>query len=172
MKKIIKISFLFIALLSITATLQAQKFGYVHSTEILSKMPEVKAADSNLETLQKKLMEKGEGMVELLQKDYAAIQQKVAAGELSPKQQEDEAKKLELRQTEIAKYEQEMQQKIMEKREELLKPIYEKVNQAIKDVAKEGGYQMIFDASTSILLYAEDGADVGNKVKAKLGIGS
>ena len=170
MKKIIKTSFLFIAFLSMTATMQAQKFGYVHSAAILSEMPEVKQADSNLETLQKQLYKKGEGMVELLQKDYAAVQQKVAAGELSPKQQEDEVKKLETRQAEIAKFEQEMEQQLVAKREELLKPIYDKVNQAIKDVAKDGGYQMIFDASTSILLYAEDGADVSEQVKTKLGI--
>ena len=59
---------------------------------------------------------------------------------------------------------------MLEKRESLLKPIYDKVNDAIKKVAKDGGYQMIFDASTSILLYAEDGADVSDKVKAELGI--
>jgi outer membrane protein len=170
MKKIIKISFLFIAFVSMAVTLQAQKFGYVHSATILSEMPDVKIADSNLEALQKQLMKKGEGMVELLQKDYAVIQQKVAAGELSPLQQETEGKKLETRQAEIAKFEQEMQQQIVAKREELLKPIYDKVNQAIKDVAKEGGYQMIFDASTSILLYAEEGADVSDLVKTKLGI--
>ena len=170
MKKIIKISFLFVALLSMTATMQAQKFGYVHSAAILSEMPEVKQADSNLETLQKQLMKKGEGMVELLQKDYASIQQKVAAGELSPKQQEDEAKNLEKRQAEIAKFEQDMQQQIAAKREELLAPIFDKINLAIKDVAQEGGYQMIFDASTSILLFAEDGADVSDQVKVKLGI--
>ena len=44
------------------------------------------------------------------------------------------------------------------------------LNQAIKEVANEGGYQMIFDASTSILLYAEDNADVSDAVKTKLGI--
>ncbi len=170
MKKIIKLSFLFVALLSMTATLEAQKFGYVHSAAILSEMPEVKQADSNLETLQKQLIKKGEGMVELLQKDYAAIQQRVAAGELSPKQQEDEGKKLETRQSEIAKFEQEMQEQIVGKREELLKPIYDKVNQAIKEVANEGGYQMIFDASTSILLYADEDADISDLVKTKLGI--
>lgn len=170
MKKIFKIGFLLVALLSITATMQAQKFGYVHSAAILSEMPDVKVADSNLETLQKKLMEKGEGMVKLLEQDYVTVQQKVAAGELSPKQQEDEVKKLEARQSEILKYEQEMQQKVMVKREELLKPIYDKVNAAIKSVAEEGGYQMIFDASTSILLYADDTVDVSDQVKLKLGI--
>ena len=37
-------------------------------------------------------MKKGEGMVQLFQKDYAEIQQKVAKGELSPVQQEEQAK--------------------------------------------------------------------------------
>ena len=168
MKKIIKISFLFVAIFCMTATLQAQKFGYVNSALILSEMPEIKQADSNLEALQKQLMKKGEGMVQLFQKDYAEIQQKVAKGELSPVQQEEQAKNLESRQIEIQKFEQEMQEQMVAKREELYKPIYDKVNDAIKQVAKEGGYQMIFDAAT--ILYGEEGADVSSLVKTKLGI--
>ena len=148
--------------------MQAQKFGYVNSALILSEMPEIKQADSNLEALQKQLMKKGEGMVQLFQKDYAEIQQKVAKGELSPVQQEEQAKNLESRQLEIQKFEQEMQEQMVAKREELYKPIYDKVNEAIKQVAKEGGYQMIFDAAT--ILYGEEGADVSNLVKTKLGI--
>lgn len=173
MKKIIKISFLFIALLCMTANLQAQgKFGYVHSAAILSEMPEVKQADANLETLQKQLQKQYEQKVTSFQTKYQAIAQKEQAGTLSPKQIEEEAAKLKKDEEDIAKFEQNTQKQLVEKRESLLKPIYDKVNTAIKDVAKEGGYQMIFDASTSILLYAEEGADVSSLVKAKLGIKS
>ena len=47
----------------------------------------------------------------------------------------------------------------------------EKVQKAIQDVGKEGGYTMIFDTSTfNAILFAEDSDDVTSQVKAKLGI--
>lgn len=152
----------------ITAALSAQKFGYVNSAAILAEMPEVKQADANLEALQKQLQKKGQGMVETLQKDYTAVRQKVDAGELSPLQQQQESDRLEKAQAEIAKFEQEMSEQIQAKRQELLQPIYDKVNQAIKDVAEENGFQLIFDQG--VLLYAEESQDVSKLVRAKLGM--
>ena len=152
----------------VTTQLQAQKFGYVRSAEILENFPEVKQAEANLEALQKQLQKRGEGMVEKLRTDYQTIQQKMERGELSPIQQEDEAKKLKAREGEIAKFEQDMVKQIQDKRTALLKPIYEKINKAIADVAKEGGYQFIFDQG--VLLYFDEGMDVSKQVKAKLGM--
>ena len=168
MKRILKLSTLIIAMVGMVSAVQAQKFGYVNSQEILASMPDVKQADANLEALQKQLQKKGQGMVEQLQKDYAEIQQKIERGELSPKQQEEEGKKLETRQQEIAKFEQEMVNQIQEKRATELKPISDKINKAISDVAKENGFQFIFDQG--ILLYAESAQDVSSLVKGKLGI--
>jgi outer membrane protein len=168
MKRILKISSLFLLFFALASQVQAQKFGYINSSEILATFPEVKQAEANLEALQKQLTKKGQGMVETLQKDYTAIQQKVERGELSPVQQEQEAKKLQEEQARIAKFEQDMVKQIQDKREELLKPIYEKVNKAIEAVAKEGGYQFIFDKG--VLLYFDEGMDVSAKVKAKLGM--
>ena len=147
---------------------QNGKFGYVNSAVILSEMPEVKQADANLEALQKQLQKKGQSMVEKLQQDYTLVQQKMERGELSRVQQEDEAKKLEQRQAEIATFEQDMMRQIQEKRNELLEPIYAKVNDAISAVAKENGYKMIFDAT--VLLYKDESLDVSTMVKAKLGL--
>ncbi|MBX2872129.1 MAG: OmpH family outer membrane protein [Saprospiraceae bacterium] len=168
MKRILKLSTLIIAMVAMVSAVQAQKFGYVNSQEILAGMAEVKQADANLEALQKQLQKKGQGMVEQLQKDYLAIQQKVERGELSPKQQEEEGQKLEARQQEIAKFEQDMVNQIQTKRASELKPISDKINKAIADVAKENGFQFIFDQG--ILLYAESAQDVSSLVKAKLGM--
>jgi len=166
MKSLLKITCL-VALFAATAgTLQAQKFGYVNSAAILAEMPEVKQADANLEALQKQLQKKGQSMLEQLQQDYGALQQKVQSGDLSPKQQEEEAQKLQAREQEIATFEQDMRKQVSDKREELLGPIYEKVNQAIKDVAEENDFQFIFDQN--VLLYAEDSQNVNDLVKAKL----
>ncbi len=168
MKRIIKISCLFLVAFGVMSTLQAQNFGYVNSAAILAEMPEVKQADANLEALQKQLQKKGQDMVQKLQQDYAEVQKKVEAGDLSPKMQEEEGQRLQAKQEEIAKFEQDMVQQVQKKREELLGPIYDKVNQAIADVAKENGYQFIFDQN--VLLYAEESQDVSSLVKAKLGI--
>lgn len=166
MKRILKATLIVALLFTVSFSAQAQKFGYVNSAEILAEMPEVKQADANLEALQKQLQKKGQGMVEKLQQDYLAIQQKVEQGLLSPQQQQEEGKKLETRQQEIAKFEQDMVSQLETKRNDLLKPIYDKVNNAISAVAKENGYQMIFEQG--VLLYSEPAQDITAKVKAKL----
>ena len=89
---------------------------------------------------------------------------------MSPVEQEEEGKKLELRKNKIGEFEQEMQQQLKEKNEELMTPLVDVVNQAIKDVATEGSYQMIFDQSTGIILFADENVDVSSQVKAKLGM--
>ena len=166
--KIVKISVLCLALIGFSLTAQAQKFGFVNSAALLAEMPQVKQADANLEALQKQLQKKGQGMLEQLQKDYLEIQEKVERGELSRIEQETEAKKLEERQKEIAKFEQDMVNQIQTKRNELLKPIMDNVNKAIADVAKENGYQFIFDQQ--VLLYFDEAQDVSAQVKSKLGM--
>lgn len=168
MKGVLKITALLFALTAFVGVAQAQKFGYVNSQAILAEMPEVKQAEANLEALQKQLQKKGQSEIEKFQQDYVAVQQKAERGELSPKQQEEEAQRLKDKELELSQLEQEMMQQMQAKRSELLEPIYEKVNDAIEAVAKENGYTMIFDQG--VLLYKEESQDVSDMVKAKLGI--
>jgi outer membrane protein len=166
MKNLIKVFGLMIVLACTASALQAQKFGYVNSSAILAEMPEVKQAETNLEALQKQLQKKLQGQVEQLQQDYLTLQQRIERGELSPKQQEEEGRKLQEREQALGTDQQKMVGEIQSKRDELLKPIYDRVNQAIADVAKENGYTFIFDQQ--ILLYSEDSMDVSAMVKSKL----
>lgn len=168
MKSLMRISCLIALAIALAGSLQAQKFGYVNSASILAAMPEVSQADANLEALQKQLQKKGQNMLEQLQQDYMALQQKVQEGSLSPKQQEEQAQKLQEREQEIGKFEQDMRKQVNEKRESLLGPIYEKVNEAIQTVAEENGFQFVFDQN--VLLYADDSQDISTMVKAKLGL--
>jgi len=59
-----------------------------------------------------------------------------------------------------------MIRQLQEREQKELQPILNEVNDAIKAVAKENGYQFIFEKKT--LLYYEDAMDVGVLVKAKL----
>jgi len=70
----------------------------------------------------------------------------------------------------IAKFVQSSQQKIYEKSETILKPIREKLQTAIQDVATEGGYAYIFDYSQGFVLYADSSTNISDQVKAKLGL--
>ncbi|HMN89334.1 MAG TPA: OmpH family outer membrane protein [Saprospiraceae bacterium] len=160
-------SFLAVLLLANTAVF-AQKFGYINSAAVLADMPEVRQADANLEALQKQLQKKGQTMVEEFQRQYAEVQQKMERGELSPKQQEEEGRKLEAKQQELQKFEQEMYNQVQTKRNNEMGPILEKVNQAIQEVAKEGGFQFIFDEG--VLLFKDPTLDITAQVKARLGI--
>jgi outer membrane protein len=168
MKKFFQLAVVALLLAAATTTASAQKFGYVNSSSILAEMADMKAAESNLEGLQKQLQKKGQAMVTTFQTDVAALQEKASAGELTPKQQQEESAKLEARQEQIGAFEQSMVADLQKKRTELLEPIYEKVNMAIKAVAEEGGYQFIFDQQ--VLLYGQESADVSTAVKAKLGL--
>lgn len=159
--------FVFVSMVTVA---QAQKFGYVNSQALLAEMADVKQARSELETLEKQLRAKGQGMLTELQTKYQEVQKRVAEGALSPKQQEEEATKLRTEEAKIAQYEQDMIKKIQEKEATLLQPILDKVNTAIKNVAEENGYTFIFDSSTQILLYAQESTDVSSLVKMKLGI--
>jgi outer membrane protein len=167
MKNIMKMAMLALVLVASTASIQAQKFGFVNSQEILGEMPEVKQAEANLEALQQQLQKRLQASIEQLQADYLDIQQKIERGELSPRQQEVEAQTLQERQQKLAGEEQDMVNQIQSKREELLEPIYKRVNDAIAEVAKEKEYTFIFDQA--VLLYYEEAMDVSTDVRTKLG---
>jgi len=170
MKKIIKLGFLLIAFVSISLTTQAQKFGYMNSTALLTEMPEVKQMNSKLEDLSKQLEKKYKQMTESYQREEQAAVEKAQAGSMSPKEEQEVRAKLEKKLQEIALYEQDIQQQLMTKQGELFKPIEDTINAAIKAVASENGYQFIFDsrADLGIMLYADEAMDITTLVKAKL----
>jgi outer membrane protein len=56
-----------------------------------------------------------------------------------------------------------------QKQNELMKPVQDKVFKAIQDVAKEAGYDFVFDRSSEImLLYMNEKHDLTSKVIKKL----
>ena len=170
MKKLIRVSLLMAVLACMAVTVQAQKFGYVFSLEIISEFPEKKQADTNLETLQNQLQKKFESMYATAQQKAKKFQDDYEAGNLSPKAQQEAQEAMAKEEKKILDFQKEIQEKITKKREELYGPILEKVDAAIKEVAKEGGYTMVFNADTQILLYAADETNLTDKVKAKVGM--
>ena len=151
-------------------SLNAQKFGYINSAQLLAELPAVKAADSELEAFQTQMVTKGQSMVKALETKIQAYSQEAQGGMLSQVQMQKKEEELGKEQQKIQLYEQEVQNKILAKREELYKPIMDKVKVAIEGVGADAGYMMIFDSSAGTILHANDSENVMALVKAKMGL--
>jgi outer membrane protein len=159
-----------LAVATVSVSFAQQKFGYCNSLALVAEMPEMKAADANLQTFQAQKQKKGQDMVKALQEKAADLQRKQESGTISPKEAAEQEEKLKKEEEEINKYAQEMEADVAKKREEEYQPILKKVNDALQAVAKEGSYFMVFDVSTQVLLYADETMDITNLVKTKLNL--
>ena len=141
-----KTFFMLVLLFSTVFTgIQAQKIAYINSNTLMADVPEIKSADSNLQAFQSQLQKKGEQMVAVLQGKYQ---------DLAKRQQSD--------------FEQDMNKQIADKRQALYQPILDRLNMLINDVAKEKGYNFVFDSSTGVILYADEMYDLTQAVKEKM----
>ncbi|MGA0046293.1 MAG: OmpH family outer membrane protein, partial [Candidatus Kapaibacteriota bacterium] len=61
---------------------------------------------------------------------------------------------------------------VQQMRESFLRPIREKVQKAIADVAKEEKLTMVLDKAVGVVLYSEDSADITFKVLDRMKRGS
>lgn len=168
-----KAPFLFFSLLLSAFALQAQtspKYGHMNLGNLLEMLPDTKKANDELKVFADKLTALDDSMGMALRNAIDTFQTRYEAGILTPVQAQQQEAKLQKQQQDLQKFEQEANEKVAAKREELLKPILTKVDEAIKAVAKEGGYAMIFDTSTGAMLFATDTDDITEAVKKKLGI--
>ena len=75
-------------------------------------------------------------------------------------------------QRKIQEFQTNAQQQMQDKQLELLKPVYERVDKAVKDVGKENGFVYIFDIAKGALLYFDEtkSTNVMPLCRAKLGL--
>ena len=158
---------LFFSLVSFT-TLAAQQIAYVDMDEITKNLPDYKRVQADLESYQKVLEKQIQSDEKKMQEYYQDIMQKMQGGVLSPAQQKEAEAKLVKMQEDLQKKAADSEKKILEKEQELSKPIIDKLNAAIKEVAAGEKYAYILDKK--LLLYSDGGIDATSKLKSKLGI--
>jgi len=149
---------------------QAQKFGYVNSQQVLLESPDIKAADAQLQTFQNGLIKDIEQRVKNLEAKYNAYMEQANAGSLSKVQMQQQEGEIQLEETNIRKFEQEIQQQVIAKRDELYRPVIDKIKNVLDALGKENGYTMIFDSSAGGLLHAVPGDDLMPLLRQKLGM--
>jgi outer membrane protein len=149
------------------------KIGYLNLDLALLYMPETKSMNQQLATFQKKLGEQLKVKEEYAQQRLMEYYQGKESGkaEADLKKMEDELTGLD---GEIRKFAADSEEKLMKKQQSLMEPIIAKLETAIQDVAKEGGYTYIFNTTdgngVSIILHAPDEHNVTRLVMKKLGI--
>lgn len=167
MKKIIIISL--IALFS--STLFAQKYAYVDTEYIMSNIPSYESAKSQLDNLSatwKDELDQKKTFIDKMYKDYQSERVLLTEDLRLKREEEIMQKEKEMR---------ELQQKyfgtngmIFKKREELIKPIQDEIYNAIKEIAVDGSYAVIFDTANSLnMLYTDPRHDKSDDVLKKLG---
>ena len=174
MKNFLKLT-LAVALMVSATAVNAQKFGRVDLAAIVTNMTEYKEATANLEAYGRDLQDQLEQIQVEFNKLYADYEKNVATYSDTVRQlKERELTELQQR---FQDFQQLAQQDIAKKEAELMNPIYEKANEAVKQVSSAGGYIAIFsttsDQPASAGLAYFDPAqltDITSDVKAVLGI--
>lgn len=167
MKRII----LLIVAVMFTMACFAQKYAYVDTEYILNNIPVYESAKTQLEDLTKEWKKEIDAKKSSIDQMYNNYQSEriLLTEELRAK-----------REDEIMKKEQELkqlQQKyfgeeglLYKKREELIKPIQDDIYNAIKEIATEGSYAVIFDTANNLnMLYTDPRHDKSDDVLRKLG---
>jgi len=146
------------------AQAQNLKIGYVDSQSVLDKLDEVKAANDQLRTFasikDKELKSEAESFQIKVQEF-----QKNAPG-MTPQMQSATQKELEGLQEKIQAKQQQAQTDVANREKQLFEPIQKRVQEAIKQIATDGGYTYVLDKQ--VLFHSPSADDLSDAVVQKL----
>jgi len=164
-----KMKSLFVAIMlfvGATSFVNAQnKIAHIDTQALAESMPEMKAAQSQLENLQRTY----DTEIKTLVKEFETKikQYEVEAESKTAEVNAKRAEEVQGMQANINAYRQGAMEDLQKKQEDLIAPILEKARTAIQKVGRSRGYQYVLDSSS--LLLAE-GKDLLVDVKKELGI--
>jgi outer membrane protein len=149
---------------------QTLKFGHINTDELIKAMPEYDTAMAKLEKTRQELVNTLQLMsVELKNKADAYDKESKTLTDIVRQTKEQELQDL---QTRIQNFQTQAQTTLQDQQVTLTQPIFSKVDKAIKDVGKEGGYIYVFDVAKGQVLYFDDTKSINilALVKTKLGL--
>ncbi|MEJ6748639.1 MAG: OmpH family outer membrane protein [Flavobacteriales bacterium] len=158
-----------ILLLSINS--YAQKFAYVDTDYILTKVPEFVQAEEKINEFSKQWQSEIEAAYQDVEQMYRTYQseQVLLTAEMKTKREESIIEKEKSVQTLQQKYFG-TQGELYKKRQDLIKPIQDRIFDAVQQLAATNKYSIIFDASSDlIMLYSNPDLDKSDKVLELMG---
>lgn len=149
----------------------AQKYAYVNTEYIMENIPEYKAAQQQLDQISvnwQKEIEAKYAQIDKLYKDYQAEQILLTDDMKRKREAEITAKEKEVKEFQKSKFGYEGE--LFKKKQELVKPIQDKIYNAVKTMATEQSYAVIFDKSSDLIfLYSNPKYDKSDDILIKLG---
>ncbi len=151
----------------------AQKFGYVDTDFILSKMPDYRKAQDEIDRLSAAWQKETEEMQKGVEGMYNAFEAEQVL--LTEEMRQERKAEIEKKESELKEY----QRKVFGfgglfflKKQELIKPLQDKVFEAVEKVAKSNRLTIIFDkAGELVMIYTDPRHDYTDFVLEELGLG-
>jgi len=152
-------------------TANAQKFAFVDTDYILKSIPTYESAQEQLDIMSKEWQSEIESKyaeIDQLYKEFQA--EKVLLTEDMKQKREEEIVQKEKAAKDLQKKYFGPDGDLFKKRQELVKPIQDDIFNAVKEIAIDGNYAIIFDASGGTnMLYSDPKFDKSDEVLQKLG---
>jgi outer membrane protein len=166
-----KISVLTVVILLTTAAAFSQKYAFVDTEYIRKNIPSFNTAQEQLDKLSKqweKEVADGYAVVEQMYKSYQNESVLLSQDMKTKREEAIITKEKEMKDLQNKYFG--MQGELFNKREELVKPIQDEILKAIKEIAVDGSYAVIFDsAAGGNILFANPKYDISDQVLQKLG---
>ncbi|MBK8499856.1 MAG: OmpH family outer membrane protein [Flavobacteriales bacterium] len=168
MKQYIIAAALAVCSLSQASAQQAPKLGHIDRQKLMLSLPERPDAEKRMQDFAKTLDERLKAMGAEYEAKVTAAQARAEA--MTQTEKEVAVREIQELETRIKAAQEKAQEDLAKQEEELLRPMVEKSNAAINEVASTNNFTYIFDTSTGFVLYFDKGEDIMPLVKAKLGI--
>ena len=154
-------------LFSYSAAQAQSKVAHIDTQKLFAEMPEVIAAQKELEKLEKTYTTDIENSL----KEFQAKAQSYAADAENQTEITNQArqKELESLQQNIQGFRETASQDLQKKQVEMMRPLYDKARQAIEKVAAAQGFDYVLDASQGGGVLVANGKDIMPDVKKELG---
>lgn len=168
MKQLKNIAVALVLFVAATGFVNAQsKIAHINVSELLAEMPEMKAAQAELQKLQETYRADIESSMTELKNKYTQYSNE--ASSMSAEENEKRALELQGFEKNIGEAQQAAQQELGKKQAELFEPISKKAKEAIEKVAAAQGYDYVIDATQGGGLIVAKGPDLLPAVKQELG---
>jgi len=149
----------------------AQRFAYVDSQYILSRIPEYKSAQDELNQLSlqwQKEIEAKYSEIDQLYKAYKADEVLLTEDMRQKRQSEIEAKEQAVKDLQKQRFG--VNGDLFKKRQELVKPLQDKIYNAVQDLAEKQNFAIIFDKSSDLtMLYTNSKFDKSDEILKNMG---
>lgn len=157
----------------LAGTVQAQKFGYVNTEYILSKMPEYQKAQQEINIISEQWQKEIQDMYKDIEAKYSELQAEEVL--LTKEMKEERMREIREMEQEVKEYQKKVfgfEGLFFLKKKELIKPVQDLVFEAVETVAKKQRLQVIFDKSGElVMIYTDPIHDYTDFVLEELGLG-